>query len=247
MERRRILLVVAGVVAALGAALVFLYAQGAEDRAVAQFETVEVLSAAQQIERGESMDDALAAGKVTLVPVTVDAVLAGASADDESFAGRVALTTIYPGEQLLPAKFGGADDVETTSTLPVPQGMVAISVSLTDQGRVGSFTQPGSEVAVYLSATPEDGSPAFTRMLLPKVTVIGAGSTSQVPAATASGEDGAAVAEQLPNTLLTLAVEQQEAEKVLYAQDHGTLAFALLPAKGELEDTGGVDDTNLFE
>lgn len=246
MERRKILLVAAAVVAALGAGLVFLYAEGAEDRAVARFETVEVLSAAQQIDRGESMDEALAAGKVTLAPVTVDEVLAGASADDEAFSGQVALTTLYPGEQLLPVKFGSADDVETTSTLPVPQGKVAISVSLTDQGRVGSFTRPGSEVAVFLSATPEDGSPAFTRMLLPKVTVIGTGSASQVQSTT-TGADGATVAEELPNTLLTLAVEQGEAEKVLFAQDAGTLSFALLPAKGELEDTGGVDAANLFE
>ncbi len=246
MERRKILLVVAAVVAALGATLVFLYAQGAENRAVAQFQTVEVLSAAQRIERGEPMDDALAAGKVTLEAVTVDEVLEGAGADDEAFAGQVALTTVYPGEQLLPVKFGAADEVESTSTLPVPEGKVAIAVSLTDQGRVGSFTRPGSEVAIYLSAVPEDDSPAYTRMLLPRVTVIGAGSTTQVRSAPATTEDGAA-AEQLPNTLLTLAVAQREAEKVLFAQDAGTLSFALLPAKGELEDTGGVDAANLFE
>lgn len=246
MERRKILLVVATVVAALGATLVFLYAQGAENRAVAQFQTVEVLSAAQRIERGESVDDALAAGKVTLESVTVDEVLEGAGSDDETFAGQVALTTIYPGEQLLPVKFGAADEVESTSTLPVPDGKVAIAVSLTDQGRVGSFTRPGSEVAIYLSAVPEDGTPAYTRMLLPRVTVIGAGSTTQVQAAAATAE-GEVAAEQLPNTLLTLAVDQQEAEKVLFAQDAGTLSFALLPAKGELEDTGGVGAANLFE
>ena len=246
MERRKILLVVAAVVAALGATLVFLYAQGAENRAVAQFQTVEVLSAAQRIERGESMDDALAAGKVTIEDVTVDEVLEGAGADDEVFAGQVALTTIYPGEQLLPVKFGSADEVESTSTLPVPDGKVAISVSLTDQGRVGSFTRPGSEVAIYLSAVPEDGTAAYTRMLLPRVTVIGAGSTTQVQAA-ATAAEGQVPAEQLPNTLLTLAVEQREAEKVLFAQDAGTLSFALLPAKGELEDTGGVGAANLFE
>lgn len=248
MDRRRILLVAAAVVAALGASLVFLYAQGAENRAVAQFQTVDVLSASQQIERGESLDDALAAGKVTLVAVTADEVLQGASSDDDTLAGKVALTTIYPGEQLVPVKLGSADDVESASTLPVPPGKVAISVSLTDQGRVGSFTQPGSEVAVFLSATPEDGTPAYTRMLLPRVTVIGTGSTSQVQAAATTAEDGTAVpAEQLPNTLLTLAVDQVEATKVLYAQDAGTLSFALLPEKGELEDTGSIDATNLFD
>ncbi len=249
MARRKILLVAAVVVATLGATLVFLYAQGAESRAVAQFQTVEVLSAAQQIERGESVADALAAGKVVLEDVTVEEVLEGAGADDEVFAGQVALTTVYPGEQLLPVKFGAADEVESTSTLPVPEGKVAIAVSLTDQGRVGDFTRPGSEVAIYLSATPEDGSPAYTRMLLPRVTVIGAGSTTQVQAAagtTGSAEEGAGV-EPLPNTLLTLAVDQTEAEKVLFAQNAGTLSFALLPAKGDLADTGGVGATNLFE
>lgn len=246
MERRKILLVVATVVAALGATLVFLYARGAENRAVAQFETVEVLSAAQRIERGESMDEALAAGKVTLEAVTVDEVLEGATSDDEAFVGQVALTTVYPGEQLLPVKFGAADEVESTSSLPVPDGKVAIAVSLTDQGRVGSFTRPGSEVAIYLSAVPEDGSPAYTRMLLPRVTVIGTGSTTQVQSTTTTA-DGQAVAEQLPNTLLTLAVDQREAEKVLFAQDAGTLSFALLPAEGELEDTGGVGAADLFE
>ncbi|MBA2695613.1 MAG: Flp pilus assembly protein CpaB [Actinobacteria bacterium] len=247
MERRKILLVVAAVVAALGATLVFLYARGAESRAVAQFETVEVLSAAQRIERGESMEDALAAGKVTLEPVTVDEVLEGATPDDEAFVGQVALTTVYPGEQLLPVKFGAADEVESTSSLPVPDGKVAIAVSLTDQGRVGSFTRPGSEVAIYLSEQePKDGSPSYTRMLLPRVTVIGTGSTTQVQSTTTTA-DGQTVAEQLPNTLLTLAVDQREAEKVLFAQDTGTLSFALLPAKGELEDTGGVRATNLFD
>ena len=190
MARRKILLVAAVVVATLGATLVFLYAQGAESRAVAQFQTVKVLSAAQQIERGESVTDALAAGKVVLEDVTVEEVLEGAGSDDEVFAGQVALTTVYPGEQLLPVKFGAADEVESTSTLPVPEGKVAIAVSLTDQGRVGDFTRPGSEVAIYLSATPEDGSPAYTRMLLPRVTVIGAGSATQVQAAAAERRGG---------------------------------------------------------
>ena len=247
MERRKILLVAASVVAALGASLVFLYAQGAESRAAAQFQTVEVLSASQRIERGESMDEALAAGKITLAPVTSEEVLEGASADDAAFAEQVALTTIYPGEQLLPVKFGAPDDVESDSTLPVPPGKVAISVSLTDEARVGSFTRPGSKVAIYLSTVPEDGTGDFTRMLLPEVTVIGTGSTSQIQSTTTTGTDGETVVEELPNTLLTLAVAQPEAEKVLYAQSHGTLSFALLPASGKLKDTGGVDATNLFE
>ena len=43
MDRRKLLLVAAAIVAALGAVLVFLYVRGAEHRAEAQFDTVDVL------------------------------------------------------------------------------------------------------------------------------------------------------------------------------------------------------------
>ena len=45
MDRRRILLIVAVIVALLGTALVFLYVRGADARAEDRFETVEVLTA----------------------------------------------------------------------------------------------------------------------------------------------------------------------------------------------------------
>ena len=49
MDRRRIFLVVAVIVALMGTALVFLYVRGADQRAESRFETVEVLRATQAI------------------------------------------------------------------------------------------------------------------------------------------------------------------------------------------------------
>src|SRR5687767_14476667 len=72
MDRRRILLVVAVVVAAMGAALVFLYVKGADSRAEQRFDTVEVLRATSLIEAGESVEDAQAAGKLALQAVAKD-------------------------------------------------------------------------------------------------------------------------------------------------------------------------------
>ncbi|MAO80927.1 MAG: hypothetical protein CMH82_09745, partial [Nocardioides sp.] len=62
MDRRRMLLVAAAVVAALGTALVFLYVRGADNRAQEKYETTDVLVATVQIERGERIADAAAAG-----------------------------------------------------------------------------------------------------------------------------------------------------------------------------------------
>ena len=77
MDRRRILLVVAVIVAALGAALVFVYAQDAEDRAAEQFTTQNVLVATQVISPGESASDAANAQKLLSKPVPTDQVLSG--------------------------------------------------------------------------------------------------------------------------------------------------------------------------
>src|SRR5687767_13639238 len=106
MDRRRILLVVAVVVAAMGAALVFLYVKGADSRAEQRFDTVEVLRATSLIEPGESVEDAQAAGKLALQAVAKDQLLEGYQQTTEGLAGTVALTAIYPGEQIISAKFG---------------------------------------------------------------------------------------------------------------------------------------------
>ncbi len=78
MGRRTILLIVAIVVAALGSALVFLYVQGIDDRAIAGQESVEVLTATAVIAAGESIDDAQTAGKLELSSVPKAQVLDGA-------------------------------------------------------------------------------------------------------------------------------------------------------------------------
>src|SRR5215217_2336459 len=112
MDRRKLLLVVAAVVAVLGVALVFVYAKGADNRAAEKYDTTEVLVAKVKIKPGESFDDALEGGKFELADVTKGLVLEGSSDESDDYEGSVALTTIYPNEQLVVDKFGGADEVE---------------------------------------------------------------------------------------------------------------------------------------
>jgi pilus assembly protein CpaB len=225
MDRRRILLVVAVVVAAMGAALVFLYVKGADTRAEQRFDTVKVLRATALIEPGEKVEDAQAAGKLALQAVAKDQLLDGYQETTDGLAGSVALAPIYPGEQIIAAKFGSTAAAQ--SSLQIPEGKLAISVNLTDPARVAGFVNPGSEVTVFLSSTdPADGK-QFTRLLFDRVTILGVGSTTPV-STTTTDETGASTTEQLPRTLLTLALDQKQAEKVLYAATVGELSFALL-------------------
>ena len=109
LSRRVILLTVAVLVAAAGTFLVFLYVQGADTRAEDRFETVDVLTAVAPIEAGETIDSAQAAGKLQLAPVAQDDLLPGYQTGTENLAGLVATTRIFPGEQIISDKFGGAD------------------------------------------------------------------------------------------------------------------------------------------
>lgn len=230
MERRRILVIAAAVLAALGAVLVFLYVRGADTRAADEFETTDVLVAASQIDPGETLEAAVAAGKIVPQAVTNSSLLSGAQSDASALTGQVALTTLYPGEQVVATKFGST--AAATSALQIPEDQVAVSVNLTDPARVAGFVNPGSLVGIYMLGTDPKSAKPFAQVLLSKVTVLGVGSTTPSSTTTTDETTGNQTTEQLPRTLLTLALAPEDAQKVLFAQTNGELAFVLLPTDG---------------
>jgi len=240
MDRRRIFLVVAVIVALMGTALVFLYVKGADQRAASRFQTVEVLRATQAIEAGESIDDAVAAGKVAMQPVVRDYLQNGYQTSLDSLTGQYARVAIYPGEQIVSDKFNGTVEVEPA--LSIPKGKMAVSVNLTDPARVSGFVNPGTKVTIIYTDVDTD----ISRMLLSEVEVIGVGSTSSTQTTTTTPE-GEQTTEELPKTLMTIAVDKGEAEKVLYGQAQGELAFGLLNDQSVIKPGPGTTSQTLFE
>jgi pilus assembly protein CpaB len=246
MNRRTVLLLAAALVAALGTGLVFLYVQGADNRAEERFETVEVLRAVAKIEQGESIDDAASNGKLALEPVAKSDVLPNSQTSTEELSGQVATTTIFPGEQIISDKFGDAPEaLAAKSELDVPKSDIAISVNLTDPGRVAGFINPGSEVAVIFVGDSPNGL-GFSRTLLPKVTVLGVGSTSTTTKTTTTAEGEQTTAE-IPQTLLTLSVSKEEAEKVTFAAANGEIALGLRTLDSAVNPGQGITFANVFE
>jgi pilus assembly protein CpaB len=240
MNRRTILLLLAAMIAALGTLLVFLYVQGAEGRAKKDVESVEVLVATQKIEQGEAFDDA-AASKFEIREIPKDDVLDGAQKNFDNLGGLVALAPIYPKEQIIAAKWGGSVDI-TATVLAIPKDKVAASVNLDDPARVAGFVNPGSEVAILVSV--DEGR--YTRTLLGRVTVLGVGGTSTITSTKTTGK-GEQTTSEIPQTLMTLAVTQKEAEKVLWGATFGKLSFALVTQDSKLTKTAAVNEPNLFQ
>jgi pilus assembly protein CpaB len=244
MGRRTVLLIVAALIAALGTSLVFLYVRGVDARAAERFDAVEVLQAVEVINPGESLADAQAAGKIQLGTVSRSAALSGATTSIADMGDKVALTKVYPGEQIVTAKFGSAGEQEVLS---IPDGQMAISINLTDPARVAGFVNPGAEVAIFTSsdAGAMGNTDTATRMLLPRVKVIGVGTTTVV-STTTTDQSGAQTVEQLPRTLMTLAVDQADAEKIIFASRNSEVSFALLTEKSDVKAGPGVTSDSVF-
>jgi len=232
-------MVVAAVIAVLGVLLVFVYARGAENRAAKKYDAVQVLTATQEIKPGESFDEALQSGKLQLGDVAQSQLLQGATQNSSVFQGKVALTTLYPGEQLIPAKFGGTDQVQAAETLPIPAGKLAISISIDADARVGTFISPGSQVAVFLT---QDGT--FSKVLLPRVTVLAFGQSTNV---SNGGASSGSSSDSSTQDLVTLAVSQRDAEKVRFGATIGSLSVGLLNDQSKVKADQGVGPNNVFQ
>lgn len=222
MDRRRLLLIVAAVIAALGVALVFVYARGAESRAADKFDTVEVMTASQEIRPGETLDSAIEGGKVQLKEIARAQLLEGASKDTEPLRGKIALTTIYPGEQVIPAKFGGVGDPLDVASLPIPTGLLTKTEDF--DLPVGAFILPGSEVAVF--STGEVGA---TCLLVPRVPVIAVG--ADLADSEKEDEESSEVDKAPP---LTIALTQEQFEQMEDAKISGELSVALLNSESKV-------------
>lgn len=251
MARRSVLLLVAALIALAGTAMIVLYVQGIDARATKDQELVEVLVATEIIETGESVTAAQEAGKIEKSEVRRADLVDGGLSSTSSISDLVAIGTIYPGEQLIARKFGSLGD---TQTLVIPDDKMAVSVELTDFERVAGFVNPGNEVAVFASAQDPvvllpDGEERklgdYTRIVLTRVPVLGVGTTT-VTSRTTEGEDGAATTEEVARTILTLAVTQEEAEKLIQADRNSDLTFALLTDESSVSDDPGARLGDVF-
>ena len=180
MGRRTVLLIVAALIAALGTGMVFLYVRGADNRAEAAQAPVQVLKAVTQIAPGETMAAAQAAGKIQVGTVPRAQVLAGAVNSAAGSRPRSRCRPSTPTSRSSPPSSATSGE---QSALTIPDGDIAISVKLSDTGRVAGFVTPG--------ATSRSSSPArtprtsgATRLLLPSVKVIAVGTTTVVSTTT---------------------------------------------------------------
>jgi pilus assembly protein CpaB len=262
MDRRRLLLILAVFVAVIGTALVFIYVRGADKRAQDQVANVSALQATADIGAGETYDSAVAAGKIAVRPIPKNILdqNTGYQTDINALKGKFASAPIFAGQVIVSGQFSNTSSaVAAPSPLAIPKGMIAVSVNLTDPDRVAGNILDGSHVAVFVTDAggpekafnPVTGGAGPTggfesALLLPDVQVLNVGSPVPITSTT-KDTTGTETTETLPRTLLTLAVTQAEAQKIIFSSKHATLTFGLLTPSSTIKKTPGTVYKNLFK
>jgi pilus assembly protein CpaB len=202
---------------------------------------------------GTTLKDAVQTGLIVKTSVVAKGKPVGAlGAVDGSNGGLFALSDIQPGEYVLADRFGVKP--VGTKAIEVPAGQVAVSISLADPARVGTFLTPGSKVVLYDTYTPKTASAQNetssaatvqqTRVLLDDVLVIAMGQASLTPAPPVAGEGEAAA--PVAGALMTVAVTPADAVRLVHGIQTGTLYAALRGTDAKVDLGKVVSEASLF-
>jgi len=247
---RRIIGIVASV-ALLGAGTLLLigYVKGAEERALAGEEVVEVLVVDREVTAGSGPAELAEAVRLEQVPAKVR--VDGALADLSAVQGKVVSVDLLPGEQLTSSRLADPEEMMVHRAVEAPEGTIRVTLSLSPERAVGGQLVPGDTVGVVASFDPFD-----VATVEPGAVIEGEGGEVVYVGSTAEGEPsglrtpnsshlillGVVVTnvqvEQLPaapdaaatdapdlaptgNLLVTLALLPADAEKVVFTAEHG--------------------------
>jgi pilus assembly protein CpaB len=228
--------VAAIVLAILGALLVVSYAQGADTRAVQGLDPVAVLVVKQAVPAGtpvESLKAFVASEELPRKAVSTSAVQSL-----EGMAEKVTAVELLPGEQLVAERLIAPEELRASGAVEVPEGLQEVSFQLEPQRVVGGRIAPGDRVGIFinlkdggLEAKPEKQT---TQLSIHKVLVT---AVQRAPVATPSpqpsAEGSAPPAEDMSlptgSLMLTVAVNDVDATKIIYAAEFASLWLSKEP------------------
>lgn len=233
--KRALTIGLAVLLAVLGTTGVLVYVNHANARALAGQRAVSVLVAKSLIPAGTSAADAQVQGLLTLERLPASSVPADTLASiTPDVSALVTDAAVQPGQLLLRPMLVAAS--QAVNGLAVPPGMFAVSIQFCVPEAVAGNVQPGSEVAVFYTTVPsgstQSGQAACngahqlatsqtttTRLLLPKATVLSVGQAVQGSNTSSAGGTP---------TLITLALSQSDAERLIATSVNGLPYLALI-------------------
>lgn len=223
MRRRVLSGLLAAVLAIAAAAAADAAVKQARATAVAGLQPVTVLIAQRDIPAGTRAGAALASGflrdeqypRASVPPGALAALTAATS-------GLLTDASLSPGSILTRATLGGR--ARTTSGLPVPSGLIVVTVQVCTAQAVAGYVQAGSHVAVYSAAGSCGTSQAGARahLVIARVLVL---ATGLAPAIAPPPAGIGSSSQQSATILITLAVAPADVPAVMALGESAYLAL----------------------
>jgi pilus assembly protein CpaB len=234
MNRRNRTLIVLLVAVGLASAATFFVYRAIVRIPVRQVEvaSVYVAVAAENL----SLGTRLTKDNVKIVGWPSPSPVQGSFATADALVGRGLIQPVHANEPLTETKLA---PIEAGAGLPpsIPPGMRALSVRVNDVIGVAGFTTPGTRVDVLV--TLNRGDVSMSRAVVSNVQVLTAGTLFDQE----QSKDGKAI----PSTVVTLMVTPDDAERIVLAQNSGSIMLVLRnPLDVVPTDTKGVRLTSLM-
>jgi pilus assembly protein CpaB len=161
--------------------------------------------------------------------VPVDITLPVGMTDINQIVGKMTKERIIKGEPILDERLHL--DKKTTMAYVIPEGKRAVTIGVNEVSEVADFIIPGDHVDIIVTFEERDKDygnrkvyyDKHTVVVLQNILILGVGQNM---------EEVKKTAKDLP-TSITLAVSLQEAEKLVLADESGTIRLALRPAMDE--------------
>jgi pilus assembly protein CpaB len=248
MQSRVLAILIAVVLALVATAALVVYVNGADRRAVAGQDPVQVLVAKETIRAGTSGEDAETAKQIGLQTIPRKSAVPGAFRNVRQLEGKFAAVDIVAGEQLLPTRWVETEEISGRGLLPIPEKHQALSIGLDLTRQVAGFVTPGDNVGMVLTLPVGDGG-TRTRFLLQNVRVLAVGATA-LSTRTAQGGGGRVNQGKGSQTLtaITLAIKQDHVERVVHAAEDGDIYLTLMPRNADAAPRNGrgITDDNVI-
>ena len=159
MKSRGLVVVVAGLLAILATAAVFLYVRGVKQEAKTGGGDVSVIVAKQDIPAGTALDDLITGGAFAAQLVPSDTVVRDAVTTLDDLKGRTTAYPIVEGEVVSSARLQGSETQAEGGALGIAEGYEALTLSLEVERAGGGVIQEGDHVTIYAEfAEPEAAS-----------------------------------------------------------------------------------------
>jgi pilus assembly protein CpaB len=249
LKRRILTIALAVALAAVGTVAMLAYVHQANNRAVQGLKAVDVIVAQSAIPSGTQVGQAMRAGQLASQKLPAASVPANAVRSiSPDLAGLVTSATVQSGQLLLRPMLVAATQV--TGGVAIPRDMVAVTIQICLPEAVAGYITAGSEVAVFDTYSSKSldvqetcnvshqvlaAGAVHTTVIMPRVEVLSVGPAPAGGQGTSSGSSGglsggsASSATSSQNVVLvTLAVRQADAERLIQLDEAGLPYLALL-------------------